>query len=237
VIQGNFRIFIIFTVKYFFTWDCLLYICKISELKTFLKFFNVYILRLDVKQGAILTPLQLPRLTPNTRYLFCLKHASKHLDLELRNPCNGLSKLPEDRQIQLEACNLEQQRLITFVYETGCRIGEAINLTYNDVKNDYVVLYTRKSRNSVKTPRFVPKPLIIGEGSGKVFKFTAYPRFLEEKVRELDLPKWNWHGLRRRRASIWANEDKPLFQIMMLLGHSNISTTQRYLFNLGIVKM
>ena len=70
-----------------------------------------------------------------------------------------------------------------------------------------------------------------------MFNFTAYPRFLEEKVKELDLPKWNWHGLRRRRASIWANEDKPLFQIMMLLGHSNISTTQRYLFNLGIVKM
>ncbi len=175
-------------------------------------------------------------------------HGKKHLGLDLKNPCNGLSKLPEDRQIHFipseemilavkEACNPEQQRLITFVYETGCRIGEAINLIYNDVKDDSVVLYTRKSRNSVKTPRFVPRPLLIGEGSGKVFNFTAYPRFLEEKVKELKQPKWNWHGLRRRRASVWANEDKPLFQIMMLLGHSNISTTQRYLFCLGIVKM
>jgi len=45
-------------------------------------------------------------------------HASKHLGLDLKNPCNGLSKLPEDRQIQFipseemisavkEACNLE----------------------------------------------------------------------------------------------------------------------------------
>ena len=33
-----------------------------------------------------------------------------------------------------EACNPEQQRLITFVYEAGCRRGEAINITYNDVK-------------------------------------------------------------------------------------------------------
>ncbi len=90
--------------------------------------------------------------------------------------------------------------------------------------------------NSIETPGFVPKPLVIGDGSGKVFKFTAYPRFLEEKVKDLDLPKWNWHGL-RRRASIWANEDKPLFQIIMLLGHSNISTTQSYLFILGIIKM
>ena len=135
-----------------------------------------------------------------------------------------------------DACNPEQQRLISFVYETGCRIGETINLSCTDVKDDHAVLYTRKSRNTVKTPRFVPKPSLVGEGSGKVFKFTAYPRFLEEKVRELDLPKWNWNGL-RRRASIWVNEDKPLFQIMMLLRHSNISTTQRYLFNLGLVKM
>lgn len=80
-----------------------------------------------------------------------------------------------------EACNMEQQRLISFVYETGCRIGEAVNLTYNDVKDDYVIIYTRKSRNSVKTPRFVPKPILIGEGRGKVFMFNAYPCFLEER--------------------------------------------------------
>jgi len=86
-----------------------------------------------------------------------------------------------------EACNSEQQRLITFVYETGRRIREAINLTYNDVKGDYVVLYVRKSRNSVKTPMLVPKPLLIGEGSGKVFNFTTYLRFFEGKVTELDL--------------------------------------------------
>jgi len=69
-----------------------------------------------------------------------------------------------------------------------------------------------------------------------VFTYNAYPRFLEEKVKELKQPRWNWHSLRRRRASIWA-KDKALFGIMLLLGHSQISTTQRYLFNIGIVKM
>ena len=175
-------------------------------------------------------------------------HAIKHFGADIKNPCNGLSKLPEDRLVKFipseemilevkEACNPEQQRLIDFVYETSCRVGECINLDYSDVKDDIVILYTRKSRNSVKTPRFVPKPDWLEKGEGKVFKHNAYPRFLEWKVKSLGQPKWNWHGLRRRRASIWANEDVPLFQIMMLLGHSQISTTQRYLFNLGIVKM
>ena len=116
-------------------------------------------------------------------------------------------------------------------------MGECINLDYSDIREDMVVLYTRKSRNSVETPRFVPKPEWLKQGEGKVFEHNAYPRFLESKVKNLGQPKWNWHGLRRRRASIWANDDVPLFQIMMLLGHSNVSTTQRYLFSLGIVKM
>lgn len=180
----------------------------------------------------------------------CFNYAIMHFDVDMKNPCNGLSKLPEDRKIKFipseemilavkAECNPEQQLLLQFVYDTACRINEAIALDYKDVQQDYVVLYTRKSRNSVKTPRFVPRPEYIKPGGkGKVFpKHEAYPRFVEEKVEKLKQPKWNWHGLRRRRASIWANEDMPLFQIMMLLGHSNISTTQRYLFDLGIVKM
>ena len=41
---------------------------------------------------------------------------------------------------------------------------------------------------------------------------------------------WNWHNLRHRRASIWHNKEKrPLYEVMVLLGHSNIKTTQGYL--------
>lgn len=127
--------------------------------------------------------------------------------------------------------------MVSFVYETGCRVGEAINLDYKDVHSKFVTLYTRKSKNSQRTPRHLTRPDLLLDGEGKVFKeHNAYPRFLEEKVKELEQPNWNWHSLRRRRASIWA-EPKPLFEIMMLLGHSNIQTTQRYLFNLGVVIM
>ena len=117
------------------------------------------------------------------------------------------------------------------------KLGECIVLCYEDVHEDYVTLYTRKSQNSQRTPRHLPRPECISTGGkGKAFKHNAYPRFLEKKVKELKHPKWNWHSLRRRRASIWA-KDKPLFEIMMLLGHNQIATTQRYLFNIGIVKM
>jgi len=50
-------------------------------------------------------------------------------------------------------CKKKKKRLIQFVYETGCRIGESIALDYKDVHEDYVTLYTRKSQNSQRTPR------------------------------------------------------------------------------------
>ena len=134
--------------------------------------------------------------------------------------------------------SIEQRELVDFVYETAARVGEAIGLDYEDVHEGHVVLYSRKNRNSAKLPRFVPRPSFIKpNGKGKVFKmWNAYPRFLEDKVEECKQPKWNWHGLRHRRASIWAHEGKPLFELQMLLGHTQISTTQRYLHSLGIVR-
>lgn len=179
-----------------------------------------------------------------------LNYANNVFELDIRNPCDGISKLPEDAKIKFiptdemilavkAKCNDPQKELIDFVYETAARVGEAVALDYEDVNDDHVVLYSRKSRNSARLPRFVPRPdFIKPNGKGKVFKdWNAYPRFLEDKVEECKQTKWNWHGLRHRRASIWAHEGKPLFELQMLLGHTQISTTQRYLHSLGIVRL
>ncbi len=190
---------------------------------------------------------------PNTIFIVIrasFNYATKHFGTDFKNPCDGMSKLPMDRPIKFipteemilavkEICTPEQLLLIDFVYETACRINEAISLDYQDVRDEHVILYTRKSQNSARVPRFVARPsFIVTGGQGKVFKsWDAYPRFLEGKVIKLKHQRWCWHSLRHRRASIWAHSDMPLFQIQMLLGHSQISTTQRYLHSLGIVKL
>lgn len=164
-------------------------------------------------------------------------------ELDVKNPVTGiklasvdnkLKYIPSDEDIEavMAVCNEKQRLLVQFVMETGCRITEALNLTKNDVLSDFIVLYTHKAKNANLTPRRAKKPPCMAglDFTGRLFEeWNAYPRFLEEKVRELNQKPWNWHNLRHRFASRLSKNGTPLFEIMILLGHSNLSTTQGYL--------
>lgn len=173
-------------------------------------------------------------------YIIC-----KH-DLDIKNPCDRIEKfsinkklkyIPSDIDINAvkATCDTEQKTLIDFVIDTGCRISEAMRVTGKDILDESVILYTRKSRNSNLVPRKLPKPLgiinISIQTDERLFKrWIECPRFLEDKVRELGQRNWSWHNLRHRKASIWHNKEKrPIYEVMLLLGHSNLKTTQGYL--------
>jgi integrase len=172
-------------------------------------------------------------------------HAIFEHDLDIKNPCVGikpfsikrkLKYIPSDSDIEtvIEICGEDQKKLIEFVLETGCRINEALRLTVADVYDDYIVLYTRKSKNSDLVPRKAIRPdnlyLKDLKPTDRVFSnWEERPKFLEHKVKELGQKNWNWHSLRHRYASKLSKEGIPLFEIMSLLGHSNLKTTQNYL--------
>ncbi|MFA6472927.1 MAG: site-specific integrase [Candidatus Latescibacterota bacterium] len=173
-------------------------------------------------------------------------------DIEMRNPCLGIKMLPVDIKLKYippdeeiravkEHCDREEAFLIDFVDQTGCRINEAVRLTYEDIEGDLLTLWTHKAKNSNLTPRRIPIPLCLKDkkkGNGKVFKrWVSLPRFLSDKITELGFKKWGFHNLRHRRASLWAKEGRTLLEIMQLLGHSNLSTTQKYLQILGHIKL
>ena len=161
------------------------------------------------------------------------------------NPCKKIEFYPIDKKVKfipnmemieavLKICTTEQQELLNFILETGARINEALNLKGRDILNSSVILYTKKSNNSNRIPRKVPKPEWLNKNmfllDESVFKgWSEYPKFLDRKVRQLKQHPWGYHSLRHRRASLWSKEGKPLFEIMSLLGHSNLETTQIYL--------
>jgi integrase len=170
-------------------------------------------------------------------------------NLNISNPCKGikmfsvnkrLKYIPTDKEIEAvrSLCNREQKLLIDFAKETGCRIGEAIRFKGRDISKDNIVLYTRKSKNSDLTPRKLPKPECLkGKYQADEFVFGTWselPKFLDKKLRELkkkdpNVKIWGWHSFRHRYASLLSKQGKPIYEIMILLGHSQISTTQRYL--------
>ncbi len=172
----------------------------------------------------------------------------KH-ELGIVNPCfkiksfsvnKKIKYIPSDKDIEAvrKYCNEGQRQLLDFALATGCRFSEALNLLASDVFDDFVVLYTRKSANSNKVPRRVPRPEGLDISSlqpeQRVFvRWSDKPKFLEKKMKALKQTPWNWHNCRHRKASLWHKEGKTLLELMMLLGHSNLKTTQQYLQLIG----
>lgn len=165
--------------------------------------------------------------------------------LEMKNPVRRidfysiekkLKYIPTEEEITsvINICDEDQRRLILFIEVTGARINECLHLKGADVLDNEVVLHTRKSKNSNRVPRKLPRPNCLDgihfEPDELVFgKWKEQPKFLERKIKQLHQNPWGFHNLRHRRASMWSKQGKPIFEIMCLLGHSNISTTQRYL--------
>ena len=178
-------------------------------------------------------------------------YAIRIFDIDMRNPCVGiklfpvdinLKNIPSEREIGLvrDALDNEERFLFDFVEQTGCRISEALRLKFEDIQEGLVTLWTRKAKNSNLTPRRIPTPecLLNKKGTGQIYsRWNSKPKFLERYVRKLGMKRWSWHNLRHRRASLWAKEGRTLLEIMQLLGHSNLSTTQKYLQILGHIKL
>lgn len=172
-------------------------------------------------------------------------------DIEMLNPCVGIGFMPIEIKLKHIPSDLDiislrdsldkgERFIFDFVDQTGCRINEALRLKYEDIEGNLLTLWTHKSKNSNLTPRRIPVPPCLEgrKGKGRVFnRWDDKPKFLERHIKTLKLKKWSWHNLRHRRASIWASEGRMLLEIMQLLGHTNLSTTQKYLQILGHIKL
>lgn len=184
-------------------------------------------------------------------YKALFNYAIQHLEVQMINPCVGIplfsvtknfKYIPTDIEISevLSICDTQEQALIEFVRDTGARISEALRFKDTDIIGEHIILYTRKSKNSDLVPRKVPKPKILDSlipvrSNYRVFaRWNDHPGFLERKIKKLNHSRtWNWHNLRHRFASLHSKNKTPLFELMKLLGHENLETTQNYLQLLG----
>ncbi len=144
----------------------------------------------------------------------------------------------------LASCNRPAiPEIIEFLLLTGARRNEVLNLAWKELDLDNGIWVLPAERNKAKKPKTIPLSeealgmlmKRIGNGSDWVFpnpetgKPIRHLYWTWDKIRKAaGLPEVRIHDLRHSYASFLVNSGRSLYEVQKLLGHSQLSTTQRY---------
>jgi site-specific recombinase XerD len=137
--------------------------------------------------------------------------------------------------------------LITAV-STGMRLGEIISLEWTDINfAEKTILVQSKARFSTKSRRNRTIPVseqlwallatrkerasceLVFHKSIRVLRAEAVSKYFKAAIRDAGLDeRLHFHSLRHSHASWLVQDGVSLYEVQKLLGHSNISVTEKY---------
>jgi integrase len=151
-----------------------------------------------------------------------------------------------ERDALIAACDDRIAPLVTFLFFTGARLGEAFSLTWGDVASGSVYLTTKKGRAKAKRTRSVPltpraaaavgeRPaggskddlVFPAERGGKWLRQHFYPHW-HRACREAGIRDFRPHDCRHTFASLLVQRGVGLRQVADLLGHTQLTMVMRY---------
>ena len=191
------------------------------------------------------------------REVALLKHmfnVAEHWQLFFgRNPVSGVKFLEEDNlQIRalseeeeeklLQFCSPYLQDLVVFAINTGLRLGEILNLRWEEVDLEYAVIkmLVRKNRRMLEVPLNDTALAVVNGWYGlRKSEYVFYnPETggqwkdlwlgLKKACRKAGLSDVTWHTFRHTFASRLTRNGADLVTVKELLGHSSVSVTMRY---------
>lgn len=137
---------------------------------------------------------------------------------------------------------------VLLIMDTGLRISEALSLRHGDVDFDNLILKVLGKGQKERLVPFSPElrrrfyrfdQLKAKKGIRSDFVFVDFGGVRCEKrntatslyllQRKLGLPMFGWHRLRHTFATNYLRQGGDIVRLSMVLGHSQITTTQRYL--------
>lgn len=154
-----------------------------------------------------------------------------------------LEKICKDKAVWTQ---IRDRTLLLLLYATGLRIGEALSITKNHLKGEFLRIMGKGSKE-----RLVPilellreqisaylsslpftvsdnDPIFLGK-SGKPLQASTFRARLVKLRSELDLPKYTTpHAFRHSFATHLLNNQAGLRAVQEMLGHSSLSSTQIY---------
>ncbi|NTE87261.1 tyrosine-type recombinase/integrase [Agrobacterium rubi] len=154
-----------------------------------------------VRQGAIETYPDAKASTRNRQFIAVTQAVINHsAELELCSPIK-VKRFPEDKSIKkpitwawvsafMQKANPHLGALACFMFMTGARVTEAINLKWADVDLDERRVLIRQTKTAVERRPHMPPELVVAlanisgnrEPDAKVFKYST---------RSTALPQWN----------------------------------------------
>jgi len=177
-----------------------------------------------------------------------LKQKQKSYYIERPLKKRMLPTVLSEQEIQLifsNIKNLKHKAILSLIYSSGIRIGEALNLTINDLDSDRMLISIRRGKG--EKDRMVPmasnvlklqrvyykeyKPvnyLFNGNENGpysatsvrNVLKRAVYKSYIKKNVTP--------HTLRHSYATHLLEKGTDLRYIQVILGHSSVKTTEIY---------
>lgn len=177
------------------------------------------------------------------------------------NPTEMVGKLPEEERVKyipsvedflkvLTVAKPMEQRLLILLSRTAARISEILNLQWSDIRQDCVILKSRKHKGGMLKERKIPlspdakeaiewlrslngeqahldKHLFLNRRTGR--GFLRRPKLMGALCRKAGIKPFGFHSIRHLGASLMSKGMVPLKDIGKYLGHAKITTTDRYI--------
>jgi len=175
-----------------------------------------------------------------------------------KNPCTGIERFSEtkvrrytppieDVDKVLALATPEQRLYLLAVINTMARVREINRLTWEDVKEDHLILRTRKAKCSDLTEREIPlnptlkeilanlprtgEYVFINPRTNK--KYDYRKKMLGSLCKRAGVKYFTFHCLRHLGASRLMKGGGSITDIQKLLGHQRSTTTDVYLHSIG----
>lgn len=178
-----------------------------------------------------------------------LKERSKTFNMlsrkELKRIISYVDSLPDETNN-----NMMYKGVINLLADTGARISEVLAIEKKNISFEDTYGFILLTKTKTKEDRFVPfsarsidlvKKIVSDNPKSSYLFYNKLKKrqityddviyFMKLIKEKLDIDKLHPHMFRHSMATIWLENGADLKSVMLVLGHKNMKTTDRYLHN------